>query len=102
MRAAHSLLAPFPRPYTIPIVLGTFSVVALLIDSAHRRWIAVTLALAVVAVGLHGLLGLDTPGGLTGGSTVGLWYGLVGSALMIFAGLLSAHRRLPVRRWLGS
>ena len=61
-----------------------------------------TLILAVAAVGLHGLLGLDTPGGLTGGTAVGLWYGLIGSGLMIFAGLLSAHRRLPVRRWLGS
>lgn len=74
----------------------------MLIDSTHRRWIAATLILALLAVAVHTLLGLDRPGGLTGGTMIGLWYGLIGSGLMIFAGLLSAHRRLPVRRWLGS
>jgi hypothetical protein len=79
----------------------------LLIDSTHRSWIAVTAALTVAAIALHAWLGADIPGGLTGGTPTGLWYGVAGSLLMIFAGALSAHRRLaairrlPMRRWLG-
>ncbi|MFO0845404.1 MAG: hypothetical protein U0797_23975 [Gemmataceae bacterium] len=73
----------------------------LLLDAKHRRWFVVTLLLAAGAVALHLWLGRDVPGGLRGGSAVGLWYGVTGSLLMAFAGLLSAHRRLPVRRWVG-
>lgn len=68
----------------------------------HRSWCALTLFLAGLAIVLHWWLGRNTPGGLSGGTQVGLLYGLAGSALMIFAGLLSAHRRLMhLRRWLG-
>jgi hypothetical protein len=73
-----------------------------LIDSSHKRWILVTGALAVTAVGLYAWLSHSTPGGLTGGSSVGLWYGILGSALMVFVGLLSALRRVPSWWWLGS
>lgn len=73
----------------------------LLLDAKHRRWFVATLLLAAGAVALHLWLGRDVPGGLRGGSAVGLWYGVTGSLLMVYAGLLSAHRRLPVRRWLG-
>ena len=74
----------------------------MLIDRTHTRWAVVTLGLAVGALGLRFWLGGDRPDGLTGGTTAGLWFGVAGSMLMIFAGLLSLHRRLPVRRWLGS
>ena len=74
----------------------------MLIDRTHTRWAVVTLLLAAGALGLRAWLGWDRPGGLTGGTTAGLWFGVAGSLLMIFAGLLSVHRRLPVRRWLGS
>jgi hypothetical protein len=79
-----------------------------ILDSTHRRWILATLALAAGAVSLHLYLGWGRPGGLTGGTAAGLWYGVAGSALMLFAGALSLHRRLsswrwlPIRRWLGS
>jgi hypothetical protein len=75
-----------------------------LIDSSHKSWIVVTLVTAAAAVGLWVWLDQNTPGGLTGGSAVGLWYAVAGTALMIFAGLLSAVRkfprwRLPPRKW---
>ena len=35
-----------------------------------------------------------------GGDTLGLWYGVAGSALMIFAGLLAVHRRVPSWWWI--
>lgn len=56
-----------------------------------------TLAVAVVAVALFLWLYWRTPGGLTGGSAPGLWYGIIGSGLMIYAGLLSAQRKLERR-----
>jgi hypothetical protein len=80
----------------------------MLLDSTQRLWFRLTLAVAVVAVGVRIFLGWGVPGGLTGGTAAGLWYGVLGSLLMILAGLLSAHRRLsavrwlPMRRWIGS
>jgi hypothetical protein len=74
----------------------------LLIDSTHRRWLAITVALAAAALALYWWLDRLTPGGLSGGSIVGLWYGIIGSALMIYAGLLSALRKVPAWWWIGS
>ncbi len=59
-------------------------------------------ALAALALGTYLWLASTTPGGITGGSTVGLWYGAAGSALMIYAGLLAALRRVPAWWWIGS
>jgi len=72
-----------------------------LIDSSHRRWFLATLLAGAAAVAVHRVLNARSPEPLTGGSTVGLWYGVAGTLLMIYAGLLAAHRKLPVRRWLG-
>ena len=74
----------------------------MLLDRKHLPWILPTAAVAVPAVVLHAWLDRRTPGGLTGGSTAGLWYGIAGSALMLFAGLLSARRQAPSWWWLGS
>jgi hypothetical protein len=73
-----------------------------LLDSTHKKWIAATAAVGAGAVGLYVFLSWRTPGGLTGGSTPGLWFGVVGSALMIYAGLLSALRHVPSWWPLGS
>jgi hypothetical protein len=74
----------------------------LLIDSTHRRWFASTIGLGAAALALYWWLDRRTPGGLSGGSIVGLWYGIIGSALMIYAGLLSALRKVPAWWWIGS
>jgi hypothetical protein len=74
----------------------------LLIDSSHKRWIFWTLITAAVAVGAYLGAARLVPGGLTGGSTIGLWYGIIGSGLMVYAGLLAAHRKLPRWTWLGA
>ncbi len=63
----------------------------------------VTLLLGAGAVGLYAFFDSRTPGGgLRGGDTVGLWYGVLGTALMVFVGLLSALRRVPSWWFLGS
>src|SRR5205823_15050095 len=47
-------------------------------------------------------LNAGRPEPLRGGDFVGLWYGVAGSLLMVYAGLLAGHRKAPVRRWLGA
>jgi len=77
----------------------------LLIDSTHKRWLIGTVLAGMLAVGLYAWLARTATREVTGGSMVGLWYGIAGSLLMVFAGLLAAHRRLlrwpmiPARSW---
>jgi hypothetical protein len=73
-----------------------------LIDSSHKRWFWITAGLAVLLLGIYGWFNYTTPGGLTGGSTIGLWYGILGMGLMVYAALLSALRRVPSWWWIGS
>jgi hypothetical protein len=73
----------------------------LLIDATHKRWFWVTLILAVAALAGYGVLAWRAPEGWKGGSTAGLWYGTIGALLMVYAGLLAAHRRLMRWQWLG-
>ncbi|MHB1425528.1 MAG: hypothetical protein ACYC3I_20360 [Gemmataceae bacterium] len=74
----------------------------MLLDSTHKKWFAVTAGIAVAATAFYLWRYHTTPGGLTGGSLVGLWYGLVGLALMIYAAMLSLLRRVPSWWWIGA
>ncbi len=74
----------------------------MLLDRRQTRWAIVTVAIGVVAGAFYLWLDRRSSTPLTGGSTVGLWYGVAGSALMIYAGLLSAHRLFPAAWWMGS
>jgi hypothetical protein len=74
----------------------------LLLDSTHKRWFVVTLLLAVAAVAVYVFFDRRAPGGLRGSSTVGLWYGTTAAALMVYAGLLSYHRRRMRTKRLGN
>jgi hypothetical protein len=75
----------------------------MLIDTKHFPWAILTIGTGVMAVGLYKWLNYHYyPTGLTGGTTPGLWYGIAGSALMVYAGLLSGRRKLPGAWWLGS
>jgi hypothetical protein len=72
-----------------------------LIDSRHKKWFVATAALALGATAFYLYCYLTTPGALTGGSLVGLWYGIAGLALMVYAALLSLLRRVPSWWWIG-
>jgi hypothetical protein len=74
----------------------------MLIDAAHKRWALVTGGLALLVLAGYGWLNNVTPGGLTGGSPVGLWLGIAGFALMVYAGMFSLLRKVPSWWWLGS
>lgn len=70
----------------------------MLIDSTHRGWILGTAAAFVLSTIIYVVYAAWMPGGPSGGTWPGLIYGLLGSALMIAAGLLSARKRAPTRR----
>jgi hypothetical protein len=72
-----------------------------LIDSTHKKWIVVTAVIGAAAFVVYRVWHRHITGGWTGGSFIGLWYGISGAALMLYAGLLSAHRLFPSAKRLG-
>jgi hypothetical protein len=69
-----------------------------LIDRTHRPWfIGTAFALAVSSV-LYIFYAVLSVRGPSGGSVPGLIYGSLGSALMLFAGLLGLRKKFPVWR----
>jgi hypothetical protein len=67
----------------------------MLIDRSHRGWIVVCLVVLAASVALYVLYVRSALNGPSGGSWVGLTFGIVGSALMVFAGVLGARRKVP-------
>ena len=70
----------------------------MIIERSHRAWFVGS----VIVLAIGGLLyipySLKSPGGVSGGSVPGLAYGIVGFAMMIFAGLLGARKRVRIWR----
>ncbi len=79
----------------------------MIIRHTHWGWIVFCILAGVVCTAIWWLGPRHDPEGLTGGSTFGLWCGILGSACMVFAGLLPLLRRravllearLPPREW---
>jgi hypothetical protein len=70
----------------------------MLIDETHKTWIRVNVAILLVALTFYIVYPGKPVSGRSGGSVVGLTYGIAGFALMIFAGLLGARKRIPILR----
>ncbi len=68
------------------------------IDRSHRPWAAVTLAALVTATAVYAIFAVRSPSGPRGGSALGLAFGIAGYALMLYAGLLGARKKVPVWR----
>ncbi len=68
------------------------------IDRTHRPWVIATVALAIVSTIAYVIYAIETPGGPRGGSALGLTFGIVGYAMMLYAGLLGARKRVPTWR----
>ncbi|MGD1096546.1 MAG: hypothetical protein ABSB35_31705 [Bryobacteraceae bacterium] len=68
------------------------------IDQTHRGWFIATVILFGIATLAYIAYAISSPKGPTGGSAVGLAYGIAGYAMMLFAGLLGARKKVPVWR----
>ena len=68
------------------------------IDRTHRKWCVASVAILVVGALAYIPYRHSSPQGPSGGSVMGLVYGSVGSAFMLFAGLLGARKKVPVWR----
>jgi hypothetical protein len=73
----------------------------MLIDRSHRPWAVVTLLLLVIATALYVAYARSWPGGPSGRSWPGMSFGVAGTLLMLFAGLLTVRKR-SLRWRLGS
>jgi len=68
-----------------------------LIDSTHRPWIVACVVALVLGTASYVPYALSVRGP-QGGSATGIIYGSLGSAMMLFAGLLGARKKVPVWR----
>jgi hypothetical protein len=68
------------------------------IDKTHRPWMLTTLALLGASLAIYILYAVRSPAGPRGGSALGLTFGIAGYALMLYAGLLGARKKVPVWR----
>jgi hypothetical protein len=68
------------------------------IDLSQRPWALASLAILVISAVAYAVYAFESPRGPRGGSTIGLTFGVVGFAFMIFAALLGARKRVPTWR----
>jgi hypothetical protein len=68
------------------------------IDQTHRSWFLASIVILAVATVAYIPYALFYPGGPRGNSFQGLIYGIVGYAMMLFAGLLGARKKVPLWR----
>lgn len=70
----------------------------MLIDHTHRRWFIGSLAGLAIASAVYIPYAMRSPAGPRGGSAIGLTYGSIGFAFMLFAGLLGLRKKFPIWR----
>ena len=68
------------------------------IDGTHKRWLIASVIILIAAIAIYVPYAASSPMGPSGASGLGLAFGIVGFAFMIFAGLLGARKRVPVWR----
>lgn len=69
----------------------------MLIDRNHNRWFQVSALIVAIGAVVYSVESLS-PHGATGGSVLGLIFGIVGSVFMVIAALLAVRKRLPTWR----
>ncbi|MGB0034980.1 MAG: hypothetical protein WBP79_05850 [Candidatus Acidiferrales bacterium] len=68
------------------------------IDDTHKKWLIASMVILVVATAVYIPYAASSPHGPSGASAIGLTFGIVGSAFMVFAGLLAARKKVPIWR----
>ncbi len=67
-------------------------------DKTQRGWALASLAILAISALIYALYTFESLQGPRGGSTIGLAFGIIGFAFMIFAALLGARKRVPTWR----
>jgi hypothetical protein len=68
------------------------------IDHTHRGWLIASLGIFAISALLYGIYRVTPSGGSMGGTALGMDFGVIGFAFMIFAALLGARKKVPVWR----
>ena len=68
------------------------------IDRTHKSWFLATASIFGVSLILYALYRVPASKGPMGGTALGLAFGALGFAFMIFAALLGARKRVPIYR----
>ncbi len=68
------------------------------IDHTHRKWLTASLIILGIATAVYIPYAVRSPAGPRGGSPIGLAFGIIGSAFMVFAGLLAWRKKVPIMR----
>jgi hypothetical protein len=69
------------------------------IDRTHGSWLVASLVILGVSLLLYGFYRVPSATRSMGGTAMGLAFGVVGFAFMVFAALLGARKRVPVYRF---
>ena len=67
-------------------------------DKTQRGWALASVAILAISAAAYILYALESPHGPRGGNTIGLTFGVLGFAFLIFAALLGARKRVPTWR----
>ncbi len=70
----------------------------MIMDQTQRRWAIGSLGFFLLSALVYAIYATNAPAGPHGGSAIGLTFGSVGFAFMIFAALLGARKRVPTWR----
>ena len=70
----------------------------MIMDSTQRGWAIGSAGFLLAGAAAYAIYVVNSPSGPRGGSTVGLIFGIVGFAFMLFAALLGARKRVPTWR----
>ncbi len=70
----------------------------MLIDRSHRPWLLVSTLVVVIATAAFFMANQQSLHGMSGGSLLGLVFGITGAAFMTIAMLLAVRKRLPTWR----
>ena len=76
-------------------------VAAVIIDRTHIGWFVIFVIGSAAALLSYSYFNSIEPNGVTGGTVAGMWFGIAGAGLIVFAMLLSGLRHVPKWWWIG-
>jgi hypothetical protein len=70
----------------------------MIVDRTQRGWALGSIGFSLLSALAYFIYATNSPSGPRGGSAIGLTFGIIGFAFMIFAALLGARKRVPTWR----